>query len=197
MELTSPSLENEIVRLVPITEDHRSLIFESEIEASVWKWMPSLPGGTSLANYFESILAMQARGLAATYIVFQQSNDQFAGVTGFADINKMHRRIRNALAWHPPDLATAELYQAGQLAMIQRAYDWRAKRLEWQINPKNAFMVTHLAALKPTREALFRNFERTADGVWVDKEVFAMTRSEMADAILRLQETLASSAELK
>jgi len=193
MELTSPGLENELVRLEPISEIHRPLIFESDIEKSVWKWMPSLPGGTSLSNYFEAILAMQARGLSATFIIFRKLDDRFAGVTGFADINKVHRRVRNALTWHPPEIASEALYKAGQLAMIQRAYEWRAKRLEWQINPKNDFIVSNLATLQPTREALFRNFERTADGVWVDKEVFAMTRNEMADAISRLTTDLFSA----
>ncbi|MEL6861417.1 MAG: GNAT family protein [Pseudomonadota bacterium] len=186
MDLTAPGLENPIVRLEPIEDQHRALIFASEIEESVWKWMPALPGGTNLQNYFDFILKAQKAGKAATYVVFRQEDGVFAGVTGFNEINKIHRRLRNALAWHPPHLATPQLYQAGQLAMIQRAYDWRAKRLEWQVNTNNTYMMTELAAINPTREALFRNFERTADGVWVDKEVYAMTRPELAGAIQRL-----------
>jgi len=190
MDLSAPCLENPMLRLEPIAEGHRSQIFDSEIEKSVWKWMPALPGGTSLSNYFDAMLAAQSRGLAATFMLYRQSDDKFVGVTGFNDINKIHRRLRNAIAWHPPDLVTPELYQAGQYSMIQRAYDWRAKRLEWQINPNNEFMLAGVTSLKPTREALFRNFERTADGVWVDKAVFAMTRFEMADAIMRLNRAL-------
>ena len=193
MDLSAPGLENPMLRLEPIAERHRSTIFDSEIEKSVWKWMPALPGGTSLKNYFDSMLAAQSRGLAATFILYRKSDDQFVGVTGFNDINKIHRRLRNAITWHPPHLATPELYQAGQVAMIQRAYDWRAKRLEWQINPNNDFILAGVVSLKPTHEALFRNFERTADGVWVDKAVYAMTRPEMADAIMRLKGALFSA----
>jgi len=186
MDLSAPGLENPMLRLEPIAEHHRSVIFESEIEKSVWKWMPALPGGTSLGNYVDSILAAQSCGRAATFMLYRKSDERFVGVTGFNDINKIHRRLRNAIAWHPPSVATPELYQAGQLSMIQRAYDWRAKRLEWQINPGNEFMLQGVTSLKPTEEALFRNFERTADGVWVDKAVYAMTRPEMAEAIVRL-----------
>lgn len=190
MELTAPGLENPILRLEPIAEHHRSLIFASEIEKSVWKWMPALPGGTNLENYFNFILKAQKNGQSVTYVLFQKPDDIFAGVTGFSEINKIHRRIRNALTWHPPPLATSRLYQAGQLAMIQRAYDWRAKRIEWQINAKNTYLLNELKALKPTREALFRNYERTAEGVWVDKIIFAMTRPEMAGTIQRLSAEL-------
>ena len=190
MELTAPVRENQMLRLEPIAEHHRSLIFASDIEESIWKWMPALRGGTNLENYFDFILAAQKSGLAVTYVLFLQENDAFAGVTGFNEINKIHRRIRNALTWHPPHMATPKLYQAGQLAMIQRAYDWRAKRIEWQINTKNTYILNELKAINPTREALLRNYERTADGVWVDKVVFAMTRPEMAGAIQRLNTDL-------
>ena len=190
MELSAPGLENALVRLEPLGAHHRDLIFASEIEASIWNWMPALPGGTSLSNYFKAMITAQKTGLAATFVLRRQSDDVFAGVTGFNQINKIHRRVRNALAWHPPHLATSQLYQAGQLAMLVRAYAWRAKRVEWQVNTNNHYIKQELAALAPTREALFRKFERTANGDWVDKEVFAMTRPEIADAIHRLEQTL-------
>lgn len=190
MELSASGLQNEILRLDPICAQHRDLIFASEIQESIWKWMPALKGGTNLENYFEFILSAQKSGKAATFVLFSQVDGAFAGLTGFNEINKIHRRVRNALAWHPPSMASAQLYQAGQLAMIQRAYDWRAKRIEWQVNTKNDYIMSALAEIGPTREALFRNFERTADGLWVDKAVFAMTRAEMADAIMRLERGL-------
>lgn len=190
MELAAPGLENEIVRLEPLDASHRDVIFSSEIEPSVWKWMPALPGGTSLGHYFQAMLNAQKCGMAATFVLFDQSNSGFVGVTGFNEINKIHRRVRNAMTWHPPHLATPRLYRAGQLAMIERAYAWRAKRVEWQINTRNDYLLRELEFLNPPREALFRNFERTADGVWVDKLVFAMTRSELATTIVRLKRDL-------
>lgn len=190
MDLSAPGLENEIVRLEPITAEHWEIISDSDIEKSVWKWMPALPGGTNLRNYFDAIMKAQAAGLASTFLVFRQVDNAFAGITGFNDINKIHRRVRNALTWHPAEMATPELYQSGQLAMMKRAYDWRAKRLEWQINTKNSYMMEQILALGPTQEACFRNFERTADGVWIDKLVYSMTRSELGYAIQTIESRL-------
>lgn len=190
MELSAPGLENAIVRFEPLDETHRADIFASDVEASVWKWMPALPGGTNLANYFEFLLREQKKGRAATFVLKLQSSDAFAGITAFNQINKIHRRLRNALVWHPPHLATPQLFLAGQLLMIERAYAWRAKRLEWQVNPDNHYVMTGLAEIAPTREARFRNYERTAEGLWVDKVVFSMTRTEMADAIKRLSQSV-------
>lgn len=191
MELNAPGLENELVRLEPIGEQHWLTINTAEIQEAFWRWMPAQRGGASLRAYFDFILKAQAAGLAATFVLFRQSDGAFAGITGMNEINKLHRRVRIAIAWHPPELGSPELYKAGQLAMIQRAYDWRAKRVEWQVNTDNKFILEELAKIGPTREALFRNFERTADGVWVDKAIFSMTRPEMAQAIARLEREIA------
>lgn len=191
MELSAPGLQNAIVRLDPITAAHRDMIFDSEIEDSIWKWMPALRGGSTLKNYFKFVLDLQKTGAMATFVVFRQSDGAFAGVTGFNEINKIHRRVRNALTWHPPSLTTPDLYLAGQLAMIERAYDWRAKRIEWQVNTRNDYILDGLAAIRPTQEAVYRNFERNADGAWVDKIVFSLTRPEMAGVIARLKQSLA------
>ena len=75
--------------------------------------------------------------------------------------------------------------------MIERAYAWRAKRIEWQVNTNNDFILEGLSAIRPTQEAVFRNFERTADGVWVDKAVFSLTRPEMVGVVARLKQSLA------
>lgn len=191
MELNAPGLENALVRFEPMGEQHWLTINTSDIQEAFWRWMPAQRGGTSLRAYFDYILQAQKLGMAATFILFRQSDGAFAGITGMNEINKLHRRVRIAIAWHPPELGSPELYKAGQLAMFQRAYDWRAKRVEWQVNPNNTFFMEELAQIGPTEEARFRNFERTADGLWVDKVIYSMTRAEMVEAIARLERDIA------
>lgn len=190
MDLSAPGYETELLRFEPVGEAHRELLRESAIEESVWKYMPALTGGTNLRKYMRSLLETQAAGIAAYYILFRKSDDAFAGLAGFNEINRIHRRLRNHVSWHPPDMDVVHLYRATQHGMMKRAYKWRTKRMEWQVNPKNTFMMENLEYLAPTREAHFRNFERTADGVWIDKIVYSMTRPELAAAIARLEQEL-------
>ena len=190
MDLTAPGYETELLRFDPVGETHRDLLRESAIEKSVWKYMPALRGGTSLRKYMQALLDTQAAGVAAYYVLFRKSDGAFAGLAGFNEINRIHRRLRNHVSWHPPEMDVVHLYRATQHGMLKRAYAWRAKRMEWQIHPKNDFMMNNLDYLAPTREAHFRNFERTADGVWIDKIIFSMTRPELAAAIKRLEQDL-------
>lgn len=190
MDLSAPGYETELLRYEPFRESHRELLRAPGIEKSMWKYMPALSGGTNLRKYLMAVLQSQARGEAAYYVLFCKADESFAGVCGFNEISRIHRRLRNHISWHPPERDSAKLYRVAQHGMFKRAYDWRAKRMEWQINPKNEFIMQNLQDLQPVREARFRNFERTADGVWVDKIVFSMTRPELAAAIERLESAL-------
>ena len=190
MDLSAPGYETELLRFEPVSADHRDLLRGSAIEKSVWKYMPALSGGTNLKKYLQALMKSQKVGVAAYYVLFQKSDGGFAGISGFNEVNRIHRRLRNHISWHPPGADAIQLYRATQHGMMKRAYDWRAKRMEWQINPKNDFLMQNLQFLEPVREAHFRNFERTAEGVWIDKVVFSMTRPELAAAIERLEDDL-------
>jgi RimJ/RimL family protein N-acetyltransferase len=190
MDLSAPGYETDHLRFDPLRESHRALLRSDDVEKAVWRYMPALSGGTNLPKYLQSILQQVKAGEAAYYVLFRKSDDAFVGVSGFNEINRVHRRLRNHISWHPPAMDAHYLYRATQHGMMKRAYDWRAKRMEWQINPQNDFLMQNLQTLNPTREAHFRSFERTADGVWIDKIVFSMTRPELAAAIDRLDAML-------
>lgn len=190
MDLSAPGYETDLLRFEPVSESHRETLRDSAIEKSVWKYMPALSGGTNLKKYLLMLLQTHAQGAAAYYVLFQKSDGAFAGIAGFNEINRIHRRLRNHISWHPPEMDANRLYRATQYGMMKRAFDWGAKRMEWQINPRNDFIMHNLQALEPVREAHFRSFERTADGVWIDKIVFSMTRPELAAAIERLEQEL-------
>ncbi len=190
MDLSAPGYETALLRFEPVCDAHREFLRGPAIEKSLWKYMPALSGGTNLEKYLQALQTSQKAGVAANYVLFRKSDGAYGGIAGFNEINRIHRRLRNNISWHPPGMDAIHLYRAAQHGMIKRAYEWGAKRMEWQINPKNDFLMQNLQFLEPTREAHFRNFERTADGVWIDKIVFSMTRPELAAAIERLEQDL-------
>ncbi|MEO0548588.1 MAG: hypothetical protein AAFZ91_01615 [Pseudomonadota bacterium] len=191
MDLDAPDLASDLLRLDILNETHREILRTSDIETALWLWMPAIPGGTHFNNYFDYMLKMQASGLTVLYVVLRKSDDRFMGLTGFGEINRLHRRLRNLLAWYPPDVFEPRLYASSQLAMLRRAQDWGAKRIEWQVNTKNTFVLEQLEIIAPTREALLRNYERAADGEWTDKIVFSLIRDEIEAAAQRLETLLA------
>jgi len=190
MKLEDPGLENAALRFVPLEAAHRDLVLQSGVEDAIWRWMPALRGGVSFAQYFDFMIQAQGQGLYTSFALFKKNDDQFLGITGYTDTNKQHRRTRIAMVWFAPELFEPVLYTYAQLGLIQRAYDWGARRIEWSLNPDNTFMMTQLETIGPTKEATLRNYERLASGQWADKVVFSMLRPEMAEAIKTLQQRL-------
>ena len=190
MRLEEAGLENAGLRFVPLDTSHRELVLNSGVEEAIWKWMPALRGGVSFEQYFDFMIQAHGKGLYTTFVLFRKSDDQFLGVTGYTDTSKQHRRTRIAMVWFAPELFEPELYQYAQLGLIQRAYDWGARRIEWSLNPNNTFMMTQLETIGPTKEATMRHYERLASGQWADKIVFSMLRPEMAEAIKMLEARL-------
>lgn len=195
MDLTDRGFDNDLVQLTPLAPEHEGVILGAgeAIRESMWRWLPPLPKGTALPTYFDYMLAEQKHGARITYLVQETETGSFAGLTGFDSISKLHRRLRSALAWHPPDLEIKHLYQGGQLAMIERAYAWGARRLEWRVNVRNTYILKELAFIDPPQEAILRQYERMADGSWADKAVFSLKRREMPAVITRLRSLITPS----
>lgn len=152
--------------------------------------MPAIPGGTHFDNYFDFMLKMQKAGQIVLYVLFRKTDNAFMGLIGFGEINRLHRRVRNLLAWYPPEHFQPKLYLSSQLAMLRRAKASGVKRIEWHVNTRNQFILDQIAMIDPVREALLRNFERNADGSWTDKIIYALVRDEIEQAIQRMETKL-------
>ncbi|MDJ0922166.1 MAG: GNAT family protein [Henriciella sp.] len=190
MDLAAPGLESDLLRLDVLNEGHRATLKSSTIETALWLWMPAIPGGTHFDSYFDYMMKMQQAGMVVLYLLSFKSDGGFAGLTGFGEINRLHRRVRNLLAWYPPELFEPKLYLSSQLAMLRRAQSWGVRRIEWQLNTRNKFMLEQIERIGPKREAVLRNYERVADGSWTDKIVFSLIRNEIEEAAQRMEAQL-------
>ena len=51
MNLANPAPENDVVRLDPMSPEHKDMLLKSELSESMWRWMPVMSTGTSLEAY--------------------------------------------------------------------------------------------------------------------------------------------------
>ena len=189
MDFNDPGLENDIVRLTKAGAEHKELLRASTID-SMWKWMPVLPSGTSFESYFSEIIALRDAGVLYPYLVTRVSDNRFAGLTAFVDLNKTHRRLRIGLSWHPEDMRGTHIFPATQLVMIKRAFDCRVRRIEWQLDERNGRAISALEKLGVTNEGTLRHYYRLAGGDWANVTVFSLLSEESAETIRRLENHL-------
>ena len=187
MDLTAPGLQNDLIHLEPLDERFREPLRASDAVNSIWMSLPAIQRGAGFDAYYDHVLKHGDMGEVYGFAVLDPNDgDRFVGVTALTYPNKMHRRIRLGYTWIEPHLRGRGVYAAIQKLLIQRALDWGAKRIEWYIEDRNTRAIRAVQSIGAVKEGVLREFEKFADGEWVDIAVLAMVREEAKEAIRRL-----------
>lgn len=194
MDLNAPGLSNELIRLEPLSERFREHLRASDAVNSIWLSLPAIQRGAGFDAYYDHILKQSETGEMFGFALLDPAdNDRFVGVTGLLDSNKMHRRVRLGYTWLEPHLRGRGIYAAIQQLLIQRALDWGAKRIEWYVEDRNTRAIRAIESIGAKKEGVLREFEKFADGEWVDVAVLSMLRDEAKEAISCLSLIMADS----
>lgn len=194
MELTAPGLENDLICLEPLDERFREHLRASDAVNSIWLSLPAIQRGAGFDAYYDHVLKRGDMGeLNGFALLDPNDGKRFVGVTALVYPNKMHRRLRIGYTWLEPHLRGRGIYAAIQKLLIQRALDWGAKRIEWYVEDRNARAIGAIKSIGAQKEGVLREFEKFADGEWVDVAVLSMLRDEAKEAIRRLSMIMADT----
>ncbi|MEM1087952.1 MAG: GNAT family protein [Pseudomonadota bacterium] len=179
MDLNAPGLASALIRLDPLSEDHREALRRTEAVEHMWISMPAIQRGAGFDVYFDYMLRSAAQNEAYPLAILDPNDhDRFIGVTAFLDPSKLHRRVRLGYTWIDPHLRGRGLFDAVKTEMIKRAIDWGARRIEWQIEAPNSRALSAIERLGAQQEGLLRQHTKLADGTWVDVIVLSLLREE-------------------
>lgn len=194
MDLSAPGLENELIRLEPLAERFREDLRNSGAIEYMWLSLPAIQRGAGFDSYFDHVLKQGDAGEVLGFALLDPNdNGRFVGVTALMYPNKMHRRVRLGYTWLEPHLRGLGVYAAIQKLLIQRALDWGAKRIEWYVEERNARAIRAIESIGALKEGVLREYEKFADGEWVDVAVLSMLRDEAKSSVHRLEAIMAAS----
>lgn len=194
MELNAPGLANDLIRLEPLDERFREDLRASDAVDSIWMSLPAIQRGAGFDSYYDHVLKNgRQNDLYGFALLDPNDGDRFVGVTAFIEPNKMHRRIRLGYTWLEPHLRGHGIYAATQKLLIQRALDWGAKRIEWYVEDRNTRAIRAIESIGATKEGVLREYEKFADGEWVDVAVLSMLRDDAKEALTRLTKIMAAT----
>ena len=188
MELNAPGLMNDLVCIDPLSEDHREDLRATSAVDHMWMSMPAIQRGAGFDTYFDYTLKSGKTGEAVPMALFDPNDGhRFVGVTAFLDPSKLHRRVRLGYTWLAEHLRGMGMFDAVKMLMIQRAVDWGAKRLEWQVESANERAIAAIERLGAVREGVLRQHTKLADGTWVDVVMLSLLRDEAKAVLTRAQ----------
>ena len=194
MKLDAPGLENHWVSLRPLTLEDKAALNASGAVDYMWQWMPMIEGGAGFDAYFLHTIKAYRSGEMIPFVVSQKGGEAFAGVAAYLEPNKAHRRVRVGYSWLPERLRGRGLFRATYLALLERAFDWGARRVECYADARNVPALTAYANIGFTEEGTMRDWQRLADGSWSDVRVFALLRSDWPAVRAQLLDSLGQLA---
>lgn len=194
MELNAPGLENDLIRLKPLDEGFRESLRASDAVNQIWLSLPAIQRGAGFDAYYDHVLKRaELNELYGFALLDPNDKDRFVGVSALLYPNKMHRRVRIGYTWLEPHLRGRGIYAAIQKLLIQRALDWGAKRIEWYVEDRNSRAIRAIRSLGAQKDGVLRDYEKFADGEWVDVAVLSMLRDEAKEAVRRLDMMMADT----
>ncbi|MEZ5946091.1 MAG: GNAT family protein [Hyphomonas sp.] len=190
MKLHKPALENDLVRLELLKEDHREMIRQSGATESMWEWLPVISTGTSFDSYLDYCLMAGKTDEFVPFVVYDKATGQFAGLAAYENVSRLHRRLGINFIWHPPELRGTAIVPATQLALLERAIVARIRRVDYYLPTENERALRSVERLGARRDGVLRSYMRSASGNWTDVAVLSLVGDEIKAATLLLRDRI-------
>ncbi|GAA1926964.1 GNAT family protein [Microbacterium aoyamense] len=192
MLLTRPTvLENEWVRLEPLSPDHAPALGEASIGLE-HAWYTSVPTPESAAADVAQRLAWVAEGHMNAWAVRRLDTDTVIGTTTFCNIDQANRHVEIGHTWIGVEAQRTAVNTASKLLLLGHAFDsCDAIAVEFRTHWHNRQSRAAIARLGAKQDGVLRNHRLGPDGTLRDTVVFSILPTEWPAVRLGLIERLA------
>lgn len=191
MRIAPAVLENRLVRLEPLTPDHREPMRRAlNVDPDSWAIMVTSGHGDQFDGWWASALRGIEDGTRVPYAVFQQSDGALVGTSSLAEIIPAYRRCEVGGTFYRPEARGGPVNPACKRLLLGHAFDAGAVRVEIltdAINPQSQAAILKLGA---RAEGVLRRHKITWTGRIRDTAVYSILDTEWPEVRDRLDSRL-------
>lgn len=178
MIITPVIRENAIVRLEPLTADHREELRPLADEAELWA-LTSLRGdGGHFDAWFDLMLANRQSAAQISHLVRRQSDGAAVGHSAYLVITPEHKRLEIGWTWYRADARGTRINPAAKRLLLGGAFEAGAERVELKTHHLNTRSQAAMTKMGATREGTLRHHLLCWTGEWRDTVFFSVLREE-------------------
>ena len=192
MRIDARLLENDIVRLEPLTEAHREPLRPLAAEAELWALTSIRGDGEYFDPWFDLMLAGQARGDQISHLVRRQSDGAALGHSAYLAITPAHKRLEVGWTWYCAAARGSKVNPACKRLLLGNAFDNGAERVELKTHHRNLRSQNAMLKMGATREGVLRHQILSWTGEWRDSVYFSILREEWPAARAGLDARIAA-----
>ena len=192
MNIEPAILENAVVRLEPLTEDHREALRPLAQEPELWA-LTSLRGdGAHFDPWFDMMLSDTRAGTQISHLVRRQSDGAPAGHSAFLSIVPEHARLEVGWTWYGAAARGTAVNPAAKHLLLGRAFASGAERVELKTHHRNLRSQAAMRKMGATQEGTLRRHLKCWTGEWRDTVWFSVLKEEWPGVAAGLEARIAA-----
>jgi RimJ/RimL family protein N-acetyltransferase len=184
----SVTLDNEYVRLEPLTLDHVAGLERAAADGELWNLrVTHVPMPGAMRAYIEKALAMQAAGDSLPFVVRDRHDGAIVGTTRYYDFVDAVPRITIGHTWYAASRQHTYVNTACKVLLLEHAFSALAcAAVGWETDILNTRSQHAIERLGAHRDGVLRAHKLRHDGTLRDTVAYSMLASEWPAARTRL-----------
>ncbi|WP_299248018.1 GNAT family protein [uncultured Lacinutrix sp.] len=183
---TNHTLENDIVKLIPLQAEHLSILSEFAInEPGLWEYsLQSASGLDNMKAYLNKALQDKANKKAYPFLVFDKRTNAYAGSTRFYDYLPEYQTVQLGYTWYGKAFQGTGLNKNCKYLMLSFAFDTLGvERVEFRADNNNKRSIAAMKSLGCIVEGVLRQNCATPNGTRRDSIILSILKEEWLGGI--------------
>jgi RimJ/RimL family protein N-acetyltransferase len=186
------TLENEFVRLEPLSDSHTGDLTEAVKEGELWRaWYTSVPAPDSMADAVRSRLAAGERGEIMPWTIIDVTSGRAIGMSSYLHLEPANRRLEIGSTWIGRAHQGSAVNPAAKLLLLDRAFgSLSCIAVEFRTHWHNRQSRAAIEKLGAKQDGVLRNHIILPNGTVRDTVVYSIIETEWPTVRFGLTERL-------
>lgn len=152
-------IQNDRVRLVPLSMSHIDGLLPIVGDESIWRWSGSTASDkNALTSYIQNALKERSSGVRYPFAIFDREKGKIAGSTSFGTISNRHKRVEIGWTWLGKEFQRTGLNRNAKFVMLSFGFEQLAfERIEFKTDLRNEPSRIAIQAIGATEEGVLRS----------------------------------------
>jgi len=166
MKLKDIALEDDYVKLIPLTLDNYSQLLPIALQPKLVQYSPSdIESEESLKNYVTIALEQRAQNTSVPFLIFSKVHETAAGCTRFMNIDWKNKVLHIGSTWLGREFHGTGINTQMKILMINYAFDsLHFEKVEFRIDERNIRSRKAVEKLGAVLEGILRKNVYLLDG---------------------------------
>ncbi|MBU2918493.1 GNAT family N-acetyltransferase [Psychrosphaera sp. F3M07] len=192
------TLSNDVVTLIPMTQEYAHQFYEAGKDEATWRWTPPFQCETleTARQWITESLIQVKKGEQVMFGIIDNASGAFVGSTRYCSIDIANSALEIGFTFINPAFQRSHINSNCKLLLLTHAFeDLGAVRVQLRTHENNQKSRNAIARLGATFEGILRSQRLLSTGEYRNTALFSLLKNEWSQVKLTLQDKIAKHAQ--